>query len=203
MRTILLATAAMISISACAQMKTSSEPTSAAASRLAASETVSDEADNLNHLAKIAIDAKTLYGEAAAEADDAQLAAELKTLASERAAFAGKLQQRVASLGGEPAESGQAVGTVHRSFTAVRGLVQNDSVAAAAEVYRGESYMIDELGKALDTSLSPISREIVDAELASVKESRNRIERLQAGIETRLKTEDDREDAAEKASDAG
>jgi len=107
-----------------------------------------------------------------------------------------KLQQRVPALGARPAQTGQATGAIHRSFTALRGLVENDSVAAADEVYRGESYIIDELDKALNTRLTKVSRDMVSAELQRAKASRNQVEQLKTRIEARLMNEAAREDAA-------
>ncbi|MDZ4762789.1 MAG: PA2169 family four-helix-bundle protein [Alphaproteobacteria bacterium] len=200
LRSILLASCAS-GLAACTQMKTAATPAPSSAARLEGNKQVMAETNSLNHLTRIAIDANTLYDEASAEADDAQLKIELKALAAQRKSFAQKLQTRVAALGGTPSENGEPVGTVHRSFTALRGLVENDSVAAAGEVYRGESYMIDELGKTLEASLTPISKQLVEAELANVKTGRNRVEAMQASIQGRLKTEDSKEDAAEDAAE--
>jgi uncharacterized protein (TIGR02284 family) len=188
--------AATAALAACAQMKTGAEPNAAAAEQLGSNAEIAAETDSLNHLTRIAIDANRLYEEAAAEADDADLQSTLQTMAAERKMFAGKLQQRVAALGAKPAETGQPTGAVHRSFTALRGLVQNDSVAAADEVYRGESYIIDELDKAMMAKLTPASRQIVSAELDRVKAGRNRVEQLKTTIEARLAEEKAREDAA-------
>ena len=124
-------------------MNSGARPDPAAAAILQADPAIASETQSLNQLTRIAIDANRLYDQAADEADDADLQAALRTMSEQRKMFAQRLQNRVAMLGGKPAETGQATGAVHRSFLALRGLVQNDSVAAADEVYRGETFIID------------------------------------------------------------
>lgn len=171
-------------------METAARPASNDLSELQKNAALIGETAKLNHLTRIAIDANKLYGEAAAEADDAELKSELQVLSADNGKFAQDLQTRVAALGGEPAETGEAAGTVHRSFAAIHALIQNDSIAAAKEVYRGETYLIDELGKTLERSLTPVSKDLVEAQLSDAREGRNRVEAMQARIETRLKAED-------------
>lgn len=201
-RAILLLTA-VLPLVACAQMKTAERADPSAAAQLQAVPAIAKETDQLNHLARISIDANKLYSDSATEADDAALKAELGTLAKDHASFARSLQTRVASLGAKPAETGEPVGSAHLAFANVRGAVQNDSVTAAAEVYRGETYMIDELGKTLDTTLTPESRNMLEAQLTDTRTGRDRVEALKDKIEARLSNEGKREDAAKKAADPG
>jgi uncharacterized protein (TIGR02284 family) len=205
MRQLLLLSAALtaLSLGACAQMKTAAKADAYAKAQLQANPVIAAETNNLNHLTRVAIDATRLYDEAADEADDADLQTQLRSISSQRKAFAQNLQLRVASLGGDPAETGEATGVIHRSFTALRGLVENDSVAAVDEVYRGESYIIDELDKTLKTDMTPVSRQMVQAELARVKAQRDQIEKVKLQIEARLKNEAEREQAAKQAAQPG
>lgn len=186
----LLASVAALSLGACAQMTTPAEPSAQAEAYLESSEQMEQEAAELNGLARIAIDAHELYHEAAEEADNAELRNQLTTLATTRHTFATDLQARVAALGEEPAERGEAVGAFHRAFAELRGYVQDDSLTAAAEVYRGESYMIDEWNDALESTMTAESRRIVEAQLETVKSDRDRIEQLKNSIEARLEAKD-------------
>jgi uncharacterized protein (TIGR02284 family) len=190
-----LTVAAALALGACAQIKTEARPDPALAARMQADPAIASETQSLNHLTRIAIDANRLYDQAADEADDADLQAALRTMSKQRKTFAQRLQDRVVMLGGKPAETGQATGAVHRSFLALRGLVQNDSVAAAEEVYRGETYIIDQLDRTLQGSLSPESRQLVQAEFERVKATRERVEQVKAQIEQKLarRTEEARE----------
>ena len=181
-----LAVAAALALGACAQMNTGARPDPAASALLQADPAIATETQNLNRLTRIAIDANRLYDQAAEVADDADLQAALRTMSEQRKTFAQRLQNRVAMLGGKPAETGQATGAVHRSFLALRGLVQNDSVAAAEEVYRGETYIIDQLNRALEGYLTPESRQLVQNEFNRVTATREHVEQVKAQIEQKL-----------------
>jgi len=204
MRQLLMLSVALtaLTLGACAQMKTAAKADAYAKAQLQTNPVIASETGNLNHLTRVAIDATRLYDEAADEADDADLQTQLRSISAQRKTFAQNLQQRVAELGGDPAETGEATGAIHRSFTALRALVENDSVAAAGEVYRGESYIIDELDKALKTNMTPVSRQMVQAELTRVKAQRSQVEKVKSHIETRLMEEAAREDAASQAAKA-
>lgn len=187
---ILMSSVAALSLTACAQMTTPVEPTAQAETYLESSEAQRHEAAQLNNLTRIAIDAHELYHEAAEEADNEALRAELTKLATTRHTFATDLQARVAVLGEEPAEVGEAFGSFHRTFAQLRGYVQDDSLTAAAEVYRGESYMIDEWNEALEQPMSEESRLLLETQLATVTADRDRIEALKYSIEARLDAKD-------------
>lgn len=181
MRSQLLILGAFLAIGACTQQPSPVAPSPNASAQLQPG--MKAETDKLNSLTQIAIDAGTLYAEAGEKSNDAELKGELTTLAAHRKTFATNLQKRVAALGSKPAENGQAIGTVHRSFTAVRQLIENDSLAAAGEVYRGESYMIDEIDKVLkDETLTAVSKQLLVAEMDDVKAGRNRVELIQARL---------------------
>lgn len=200
---ILMSSVAALSFAACAQMTTPVEPSAQSEAYLESSEQLEQEAAQLNHLARIAIDAHELYHEAAEEADNEELRAELTQLATTRHTFAQDLQARVATLGEDPAERGEAVGSFHRTFAQLRGLVQDDSLTAAAEVYRGESYMIDEWNEALEKTMTAESRAIVVAQLDTVEADRERIEALKNSIEARLEAKDEADALQRTSADAG
>ncbi|HEX5007966.1 MAG TPA: PA2169 family four-helix-bundle protein [Hyphomonadaceae bacterium] len=181
-----LTIAAALALGACAQMKTDARPDPALAIRMQDDPAIASETQSLNRLTRIAIDANRLYDQAAEYADDADLQAALRSLSEQRKAFAQKLQNRVAVLGGKPAETGQATGAVHRSFLALRSLVQSDSVAAAEEVYRGETFIIEQLDRTLQGSLSPESRSMVQTEFDRVTTARQRVEQVKEEIEQKL-----------------
>jgi uncharacterized protein (TIGR02284 family) len=181
-----LSVVAALVLGGCAQMKSDARPDPALAIRMQADPAIASETQSLNRLTRIAIDANRLYDQAAEVADDADLQAALRTMSEQRKTFAQRLQSRVAMLGGKPAETGQATGAVHRSFLALRGLVQNDSVAAAEEVYRGETFIIEQLERALQGSLTPESRQLVQNEFNRVTAARESVEQVKAQIEQKL-----------------
>ncbi len=173
-----LAVAAALALGACAQIKSDARPDPALAARMQEDPAIASETQSLNRLTRIAIDANRLYDQAAEEADDADLQAALRTMSEQRKTFAQKLQNRVVILGGKPAETGQATGAVPRSFLTLRSLVQNDSVAAAEEVYRGETFIIEQLDRTLQGSLTPESRQLVQVEFDRVTGTRERVEQV-------------------------
>ncbi len=181
-----LAVAAALALGACAQIKSDARPDPALAARMQEDPAIASETQSLNRLTRIAIDANRLYDQAAEEADDADLQAALRTMSEQRKTFAQKLQNRVVILGGKPAETGQATGAVHRSFLTLRSLVQNDSVAAAEEVYRGETFIIEQLDRTLQGSLTPESRQLVQVEFDRVTGTRERVEQVKTQIERKL-----------------
>lgn len=157
---------------------------------------IAAEAQSLNHLTRISIDANRLYDEAADETKDKDLAATLRALSNDRKSFTQTVQQRVAALGAAPAETGQASQAVNSSLAAVRGLAKTDPAGAAEQIYRSESYLADELTRALQAKLTQKSHDMVDAELARVKQDRSKAEVLKTSIETRLMNKAAQEDAA-------
>ncbi len=118
----------------------------------------------------------------------------------QRKEFARNLQKRVTALGGEPAHTGRATGSIHGSFTRLRRLAGNDSLAAANEVYRGESYIIEQMNGLLHAGLTSGSRSIVQAELARVTADRDTVAQIKTQIEARLTGQDDRERTAEQST---
>ncbi len=181
-----IAVAAALSAGACAQIKSDARPDPALAAVMQADPAIAAETQSLNRLTRIAIDANRLYDQAAEYADDPDLQAALRGISEQRKTFALQLQDRVAMLGGEPAETGQATGAIHRSFLALRSLVQDDSVAAAEEIYRGETFIIDQLNRTLQGSLTPESRQMVRAQYDRVAATRERVEQVKAQIEQKL-----------------
>lgn len=175
-----------LALGACAQMKTGARPDPTDAAILQADPAIATETQNLNRLTRIAIDANRLYDQAAEEADDADLQAALRTMSEQRKAFAQKLQNRVAMLGGKPAETGQATGAVHRSFLTLRSFVQNDSVAAMEEVYRGETFIIEQLDRTLQGYLTDESRQLVQGEFNRVMTTRDHVEQVKTRIQLKL-----------------
>jgi uncharacterized protein (TIGR02284 family) len=167
-KTALLATALSLT-GACAM---SGDP---APQRLADAPTISEsrteEIGALNHLASIFIDANNLYGQAAELPDDNgyRVPASLNALAAARADIATDLQERVVALGGEADTMGEAVGTGHVAFTYLRTALDNDTEVAVEEAIRGETYIRDEVDKALAMSMTAESRTMLQQVSAQVK----------------------------------
>lgn len=128
------------------------------------SEAMQAEVAGLNELTRVYIDAAALYKQAADIPDDTKsLKPALLELAKEKNAQRDLLQDRVLALGGNPAEYGEAVGTVHRGFTSLRTIVDNDTEVAIEEVLRGERYILDEINDAMTKAATPETKSLLAA----------------------------------------
>ncbi len=138
-----------------------------------------EEVEMLNDVTSVFIDAEALYGDAAKLPDnDDQVRMIITQIAQERAAQRADLQEYVSQLGGEPDSMGEALGAGHRVFTQMRTAFSNDSAVALQEVLRGEHYIVDEIGKALEKgdNLSGVSIEKLNLIRANVMEDIREIE---------------------------
>ncbi len=181
MKRILMATAALalpLGFSACSTAGLSDTEEAVESYNENMSMAMKEEIGELNKLTRIYIDAAALYKQAADIPDETNgLKPALLELAKEKNAQLDLLQEQVLSLGGEPAERGQALGTAHRGFTSLRTMVDNDSEVAVEEVLRGERYILEEINKALPKTMTPTSRTLL-AQLRTDAETQ--ISRLEA-----------------------
>lgn len=147
------------------------------------SEAMQAEVTELNDLTRVYIDAAALYKQAADIPDESNgLKPALLQLAKEKNEQREELQERVMMLGGEPAEMGEALGTMHRGFTSLRTIVDNDSEVAVEEVLRGERYILDEINDAMPKAITPESKALL-AELRTNAEAEiARLEQIDQNI---------------------
>ncbi|WP_300390777.1 PA2169 family four-helix-bundle protein [Henriciella sp.] len=165
MKRILLASAALalpFGMTACSSAGLTESESAAVQQTAQQSEAMKEEISELNRLTRIYIDAAALYKQAADIPDEKNgLKPVLLDLAKKRNAQRDLLQARVITLGGNPAEHGQALGTMHRSFTAMRTIVDKDTEVAVEEVLRGERYLLEEINKAMDAAVTPDTRSML------------------------------------------
>lgn len=161
MKKILLAGAAMtlpISMTACTTATLPPEKQAV----VEQSEAVRVEMDELNQLTKIYIDTVTIYQEAANKSNDLHgLKPVVIELAQERNRQRVDLQDRVIALGGKPAQYGEASGTVRRSLSSIRSVLQDDEKVALQDVLRTERYILREVNDAMDKSVTPETRQLL------------------------------------------
>lgn len=120
------------------------------------------EINEMNKIVSVLIDAEALYTDAAEIPDNEDGVRNwLDDLAAERAAQREALQARVALLGGEADEFGEATGTTHRVFTQIRTAFSDDTEVAVEEVLRGERYIVEQIGEALTGDLTPEGEQIL------------------------------------------
>ncbi|MGB3625361.1 MAG: PA2169 family four-helix-bundle protein [Henriciella sp.] len=174
MKNALLATAALalpLSFAACTSAGLTPAEQVAAEQNVAMSEAMQAEVAGLNELTRVYIDAAALYKQAADIPDDTKsLKPALLELAKEKNAQRDMLQDRVLTLGGAPAEHGEALGTAHRGFTALRTVVDDDTEVAIEEVLRGERYILDKINEIMPKTVTPETRTLL-AELRTDTET--------------------------------
>ena len=171
-----LAVSIPLAFAGCSSAGLSASEEAAIAQQENMSEAMQAEVSSLNELTRVYIDAAALYKQAADIPDEGNLKPVLLDLAKEKNVQRDLLQDRVLTLGGKPAEHGQAIGTAHRSFTAIRTIVDNDTEVAVEEVLRSERYIREEIGRAMEAAMTPETRRLLaslrtdaDAQIAALE----------------------------------
>lgn len=135
------------------------------------------DADALQGLTRILIDAQELYRDAAVEAENETYTAELERLAAARAGMTETFQTRIIQMGEPAPQEGQPLGSAHRAFMEARTLGDEDTKAAVEEALRGENYLADQMREEQQNAdLSVATRSFIAAQLASVEADRARLQ---------------------------
>lgn len=140
----------------------------------------SHDIDVLNSLVTTTLDSMKGYREAADDSVNSTHSQFFREMAEERSRVASELQERVRSLGGEPAtESGTGAG-MHRAWLDFRNLVVGgDEKAIVAEVERGEDYIRDKFEDAIaDDELSAGTRGALEKCFASIRKGHDRVSEM-------------------------
>jgi uncharacterized protein (TIGR02284 family) len=99
--------------------------------------------------------------------------------AQQRARFASDLQNEVRRLGGNPEDSGSMSGSLHRGWLNIKSAVTGkDDHAIAAEAERGEDAAKKAYEDALNETLTPAAREIVERQAAQVRQAHDHVRDL-------------------------
>lgn len=133
----------------------------------------------LNDLIATTLDSADGYAEAAKDAKSSQLAGLFRDRASEREQVAGKLQQRVAFLGGKPEDSGTVLASAHRMFVNLRNTLAKSDTAVVEEVERGEDHIKHKFEDALgDGDLSSDTKAVIADVNLSVRSGHDQMSRM-------------------------
>lgn len=90
-----------------------------------------------------------------------------------------ELGQLVATLGGTPEEGGSASGAMHRGWVAVKGtLAGYNERTILEETERGEDIALASYREALDETLPPQAREVVERQFEGVKRNHAQVRML-------------------------
>ena len=134
----------------------------------------------LNGLIETCRDGQEGFRTAAEGVKSAELRELFQTYAHQRAGFAGELQDEVRRLGGDPAQTGSLVATLHRGWMGLRAALEgDDDRAVVSECERGEDVALGAYRSALGRDLPASVRAMVERQFAEIKEAHNLIANLE------------------------
>jgi uncharacterized protein (TIGR02284 family) len=137
--------------------------------------------DTLKEVGKIIRDSEEGYRHSANDIDDWQLRSMFLELARVRSEQGDEVDRLLQRFGGEAVpKGGSTSGTLHRTFVDLKAAITgNNRQAVVNEVVRGESYAESVFDRALRADLPADVRQVVQRQHNSVRESRDRVRRMQ------------------------
>jgi uncharacterized protein (TIGR02284 family) len=139
----------------------------------------SDTINTLNNLVEISKDGEYGFRTSADYAKSPDLKQLFVRRAEECCQGAAELQALVLKLGGDPEDSGTAMGAAHRGWVAVKGnLAGYTDLALLEETERGEDTALEGYRDALDSGLPPDVRSVVERQCEGVKRNHAQIRAL-------------------------
>jgi uncharacterized protein (TIGR02284 family) len=143
----------------------------------------SEVIDTLNDLIETCKDGEYGFRASAEQAKSASLRSNLLARSAECATAADQLRAHVVQLGGKPEDSGSAAGAMHRGWVAVKATLTNyDDVAVLEECERGEDTAMATYRDALDTSLPPPIRNLVEHQYEGVKRNHQQVRSMRDAL---------------------
>jgi uncharacterized protein (TIGR02284 family) len=138
-----------------------------------------DIIDTLNDLIETSKDGEYGFRTSAEYLKDATLKQTFSARAEECRQAAAELQAMVVRFGGKAEDSGSAAGALHRGWVAVKGVLAGYSdKAILEETERGEDTALASYRKALDQSLPPDVRAVVERQYEGVKRNHLQVRTL-------------------------
>jgi uncharacterized protein (TIGR02284 family) len=138
-----------------------------------------DIIDTLNDLIETSKDGEYGFRTSAEYLKDTTLKQTFTTRAEECRQAAAELQAMVVRFGGKAEDGGSAAGALHRGWVAVKGVLAGyTDKAILEETERGEDTALASYRKALDKSLPPDVRAIVERQYEGVKRNHLQVRTL-------------------------
>ena len=142
-----------------------------------------DQIDTLNSLLRTTIDSVKGYENSAQELDSGRLQQVFRERADERQQVVQSLRDEVRRLGGDPAEDGSAMGSMHHVWEDLKGAVTGrDDEATIKQTEAAEDYLKSQYEDALN-DLSGDSRQVVEQCYQTVRQGHDQISALKHGME--------------------
>lgn len=142
-----------------------------------------DQIDTLNSLLRTTIDSVKGYENSAQELDSGRLQQLFRERADERQDVVQSLRDEVRRLGGDPADSGSAMGSMHHVWEDLKGAVTgHDDEATIKQTEAAEDYLKGQYEDALE-NLSGDSRQVVEQCYQKVRQGHDQISALKHGMD--------------------
>jgi uncharacterized protein (TIGR02284 family) len=138
-----------------------------------------DVISTLNGLIETCRDGQEGFKQAAEGVERSDLKTLFFEFSSQRAKFAGDLQDLVRTLGGDPEKSGSMTGAIHRGWINIKSAVTGqDEGAILSECERGEDSAKNAYKDALETALPAYIQQAVQQQYVSVQSAHDRVKEL-------------------------
>ena len=139
----------------------------------------------LNTLITTTIDSANGFERSAENADARRFEEMFREMGRERREVAGRMQQRVRELGGDPADDGSLKADAHRRWLDMKNALSGgDDKKIIEEVERGEDYIKNKFEMAMeDDKLSPESRTLITDCYQSIRKGHDRASTLKHSME--------------------
>lgn len=142
-----------------------------------------DQIDTLNSLLKTTIDSVNGYRNSADELDSEKLREAFRQNASDREQVVQKLSDEVRKLGGDPADSGSAMGQAHHVWEDIKGAISgHDEQAVVNQTESAEDYLKKQYQDALG-KLDGEPRQVVEQCYQQVLQGHDQISRMKHAME--------------------
>lgn len=135
-----------------------------------------DTIDTLKKLIETSKDGEAGFETCAKHSDDPQLKAFFQERARSCHQAHIELQNAVASMGGDPEESGSVTGAIHRGWVNVKtALTSNDDLAVLEECERGEDVALAAYRDALKEPIPADVRAVIERQYEGVRMNHDRV----------------------------
>lgn len=139
------------------------------------------EREVLNHLIESCRDGERGFITAAEHVIDPTLKSLFTKLAAERARCAEELQPHARRLGGPAAADGTATAALHRKWIDLKCVLTHDTDhAIVVEVARGDGATVHAFKEAMEGSLPPDTRDIIERQFEAIQEEHDWLVGVQA-----------------------
>jgi len=142
-----------------------------------------DQIDTLNSLLETTIDSVNGYRNSADDLDSEKLRQAFRQNADDREQVVQKLTQEVRKLGGDPADSGSAMGGAHHVWEDIKGAISgHDEQAVVNQTESAEDYLKKQYEDALG-KLTGDPRQVVEQCYQQVRQGHDEISRMKHAME--------------------